>query len=279
MNINMQGKTNFRIVMVGTGATGSQLLPFLSQLLNNFTSTNSHELVLMDGDHFEEKNLKNQKCTIYDVSRSKAQVLCERYQTVYKDLDISFMDEYALKSDRLVNLLKINPNAIPVLISCVDNNASRKLFNEVFNDTRLKNLIYIDSGNGTEDRSGQVVVGYKCSKSEQDTRGNTNYYSSRYVSYKVLEPACDMFKDIMLDNDTLESLTSCTQVVDEHPQNIATNVMAASTVFTILNELIAFKKINTHVAYFDAENSTVDTKKVKFSKVEEAFTRDRRMEP
>lgn len=270
MEVNTQYKPHYRILMIGTGATGSQLLPFLAQLLNNFNK--SHPLTLMDGDIFETKNLKNQKCTINDISSSKAKVLAERYQLVYQDLDISYVDEYALDKERIINLLKIDINAIPILIGCVDNNASRKLFNEVFNSNEIKDLIYIDSGNGTIDRNGQIVVGYKSSCSRQDLSGDTNVYRVTRSSYKILKPVCDVFPSILKDDDTLDKLTSCTQVVDEHPQNIATNVMAASTLFSILNEILTFNRINTHMAYFDAEHSTIESIPPRINSVEECYT-------
>lgn len=270
MEVDMRGKPHFNILLIGTGATGSQLLPFLTQLLNNFVGT--HPLTIMDGDIFEEKNLKNQKCTVMDIASAKAKVLAERYQLVYQDLEIRYVDEYALTKDRIIELLRMDPNGFPVLIGCVDNNASRKLFNEVFNDNRIKDLIYIDSGNGTEDRSGQIVVGYKASKSVQDTDAdNSRYYVTKHIPYKVLKPVCDIFPSILKDEDTLDKLTSCTQVVDEHPQNIATNVMAASTMFTVLNELIAFKRINSHIIYFDAQDTTIECIPPRFKTVSQGF--------
>lgn len=228
---------NYSIFVVGTGATGSQLLPFLAQLLNNFTKDYHHRLILIDGDKFEEKNLKNQKCTIYDITRNKAEVLSERYQLVYKDLDVSYVDEYLTDPNKLLNLIKECSFTFPIIVGCVDNNASRRVLNEVFN--QLNECIYIDSGNGTKDRNGQIVVGYK-------SKGKVK-----------LTPVCKVFKDILTSKDSLKQLTSCGQVVDEYPQNIATNVMAASTIFSIINEIITEKRINVHVANFDAERTLI----------------------
>lgn len=245
----LESQNKFKIFVVGTGGTGSQLIPFLMQLLNNHIE-DEHKITLIDGDIIESKNLKNQKFSYFDVSQPKSKVLCERYQTIYKDINISYIDNYILNKETLINLINGMPyKYTPILISCVDNNASRRLFNEVFYDKSIKNIIYVDSGNGTKNRNGQVVVGYKA------TINN--------IQYEILKPVCKIFKNILKDNDSLKSLTSCVQLVDKYPQNIATNVMAATTIFTIMNEIISFNEINTHIAYFDAQNTSILNRSVK----------------
>ena len=241
--------------MVGLGATGSQLLPFLTQLLNNFRG---NDVFLLDGDYVERKNLDNQKFLEVDIDRAKVEVLAERYTAVYPDLDIAYSVEYVKDKDRLKKHIKNayrNKGTIPVLISCVDNNASRKIFDELFYDEEVSELIYIDSGNGTIDRNGQIVVGYKEGHSEQTTDHNGRYdtYVTKKVGTVVLKPVCDVFPSIREDDDDIVSHTGCSRVSDANPQNIGTNIYAAANLFMILNNIIAFNEIPTHVSYFDAE--------------------------
>lgn len=47
--IELKDSNVYNIVVVGGGATGSQLLPFLTQLLAN---TKGHHLKIVDGDVF-----------------------------------------------------------------------------------------------------------------------------------------------------------------------------------------------------------------------------------
>lgn len=253
------GKTFiFNIVVIGTGATGSQLLPFLTQLMNNITD---HHLTVVDGDLFEKKNTRNQKCLEKDINKSKAEVLGVRYKKVYPEINIYFHDQYIKNEEDLKKILcRRSPNNeicyFPVLIGCVDNNATRKLFHNVFYDEEIPQMIYIDSGNGTDDMIGQTVIGYKrVTKTEQctDHLGGYNYYNSKPVTEIVLKPAGDVFPGILEDKDTIDKVLSCANHVDEAPQNIATNVMAATTLFCILNNLIAFNEITEHVTYFDAK--------------------------
>ena len=277
MKINLHEiKYNYSVFVIGTGATGSNLLPFLSQLIANIEDRD-HKITIIDGDIFETKNLKNQKCTYYDIGKSKAEILCERYSLVYPDLNIAYINEYIKTEEDMIKTIckRLDHNDIPVIVSCVDNNATRLIFNKVFNSEYLSDLIYIDSGNGTENRNGQIVVGYK-TFSKNSTNGNRKICKD---IYKVLTPVYDVFKK-QIDNDSnddIDTATSCARVSSEKPQNIATNVMAASTLFCILNELISFDNINTHIAYFDAENAYIDMNEVKYKDYSEAFTTERLM--
>lgn len=275
MKINLHNiKCNYSVFIIGTGATGSQLLPFLSQLIANIKNR-GHKITVIDGDHFEDKNMKNQKCTYYDIGKSKAEILCERYSLVYPNLDISYIDNYIKSKDDIIKIIsnRCTYNDIPVIVSCVDNNATRLILNEVFYDKIFSDLIYIDSGNGTLNRNGQIVVGYKTKKEDNEIQ----YKDVINVEvYKVLAPVYDMFKK-QIDNDNnddIDAVTSCARVSTDNPQNIATNIMAASTLFTILNELISYDNINVHIAYFDAEESFVDINKVKYESYKERFNKD-----
>ena len=283
MKINTDIKKNYSFFIIGTGATGSQFLPFLCQLLSNYTKDYNHQITVIDGDHFEEKNLRNQKCTYLDINKNKAEVLCERYQMVYKDLNISYIDEYISNEDKLIDIIlrrKREFASIPVIISCVDNNATRVLLQKVFESKRIQTLIYIDSGNGARERNGQIVVGYKEASCVQDLEAdNSRYFRTKLKVYEVLKPVYKIFeKQILADKeDTIEKATSCIRSENEYPQNIATNIMAASTLFTIVNELVSFGEINVHIAYFDAEKTTILTHEPKYSSFKDAFTEDNLM--
>lgn len=252
MKIKTDRHTKYKFIIVGLGATGSQLLPFLTQLLNNFKD---HQVVLIDGDIVELKNLDNQKFLESDINRFKVEVLAERYQAVYPNLDISFSTDYIKNNDDLKIFLNhhysYNRDYIPVLISCVDNNASRKIFDISFHDDNINKLIYIDSGNGTIDRNGQIVVGYKDYKTTEKATYGNNYRSTNITEIK-LKSVCDIFPAIREDDDKIENHTGCSRVSDVNPQNIGTNIYAAANIFMILNNLIAFNELPTHVIYFDA---------------------------
>jgi hypothetical protein len=253
--IQLSDSNVYNIVVVGGGATGSQLFPFLTQLLANLKG---HLLKIVDGDIFEKKNSVNQKCTHLDENKAKAMVIGTRYKRVYPNINITYVESYIKDKKQLIKLLdkeiSYNKNYIPVLIGCVDNNATRKIFNEVFEE--MRSIIYIDSGNGTENRVGQTVVGYKklvevIKHSVNDDGKPVSY--PEYHPKLILSPAATVFPDTLEDKETVDKALSCGAVVDEHPQNIATNVLAATNLFLTLTNILKFNKIQAHVSYFDAD--------------------------
>ncbi len=263
MTIQLPEDFVYDIVLVGAGATGSHLLSFLTQLVANF---DTHRIRIVDADHVEEKNLLNQKFLAEDVSRLKAEVLCERYQSAYPELDISYLDTYVTDKEQFVEYLgqaARRRKVMPILVGCVDNNATRKIFDEAFYDERIPGLIYIDAGNGTDQRVGQVVVGYKSSEVKQvpDRNGSYNTFCVGNVGTGiVLPPAADVFPEIRAEEQTVAQSVSCGASLNEHPQNIATNLMSALTIFAILNNILAFNQITSHISYFDAEHLQLTTR-------------------
>lgn len=254
---NIKLKYNdYNILLIGTGATGSNLLPPLCQLLNNYTGITKHKLFIMDGDFFEEKNIKNQKCTLENVGFNKAEVLCERYQAVYPKIDISYIPEYLKSKDQLKNSGIFNKPII--LIGCVDNEPSRIVLNDIFNDDDIKNIIYIDSGNGTINRTGQIVVGYKnYTNSEGELISYGIIKNKDIVPSIILQPVCSVFPQILNNKDEIDKHVGCGAIVDKYPQNIGTNLMASSIIFRIMNNIISDKVINTHIVFFDATTGEV----------------------
>lgn len=245
---------SFNIIVVGCGATGSQFISNLSQLLSYHTD---HTLTLIDGDIFEAKNQRNQKCIERDINKHKSQVIAQRYKRAYPDLDIGYQTDYIRNEEQLLELVKAGGKRMPVLISCVDNNATRQIFHNVFHSDKVPQMIYIDSGNGTDNMIGQTVIGYKKVTGKvqcKDSEGSYNNYATRPVSDIILETAGTIFPEILDDKDTIDKVLSCSYHVEEAPQNIGTNITAATMLFNILNNMISFDRLPGHIVYFDAKN-------------------------
>jgi hypothetical protein len=96
--------------LIGCGGGGSHLLPDLVRLVP------SDEIVVIDGDTLEEKNLDRQLFDSKDVGRNKAEALADRYGLVS---GWSRMPEYFHS-----NLLRLKPR--DWLFGCADNHACRK---------------------------------------------------------------------------------------------------------------------------------------------------------
>ena len=145
-------------IVVGVGGTGSLVARDLPKLLIH---TNS-EMVLIDGDIVEEKNMVRQAYQQHDIGENKANALAKKINTFYGNICES-VDHYITK-DEILELLKKYEQHIPVLIGCVDNNKTRILLEHTFK--QLDECIYIDSANSEYEGDVYVVV-----KSGQETVG------------------------------------------------------------------------------------------------------------
>ena len=145
-------------IVVGVGGTGSIVARDLPKLLIH---TNS-EMVLIDGDIVEEKNMVRQAYQQHDIGENKANALAKKINTFYGNICES-VDHYITK-DEILELLKKYEQHIPVLIGCVDNNKTRILLEHTFK--QLDECIYIDSANSEYEGNVYVVV-----KSGQETVG------------------------------------------------------------------------------------------------------------
>lgn len=251
IRLNLKRYNTYNITVVGVGGTGSNLLPPLTQLINTIKKDTTVKLKVIDGDRFEIKNMNNQKCIEIDVGKSKSEVIASRYKRVYPELDITYSDEYIYNKNDITFGNRgyfSSYNTINILIGCVDNNATRKLMNDVFNDSN--NIIYIDSGNGTENRVGQIIIGLK-------------------IDGKViLEPVATMFPEILTDNDTVESQVGCAVVNEKSPQNISTNLLASTIIFSVLNNILAFNYIDNYAIFFNADGISVNARKINMNHIQ-----------
>ncbi|MCG8402848.1 MAG: ThiF family adenylyltransferase, partial [Firmicutes bacterium] len=172
--------TNWHIVMVGCGGTGSNLVPHLAQLIYSLKSEKI-SLILADQDIVEPDNIGRQLFIEPETGENKAGVLQMRYYTAWGG-NISYHPYYITEESVLMKLLNpenIHKNmpAMPVLLGCVDNNFSRRVFDRAFGQS--ENLIYLDAGNS--EFVGQVVLGF------------------RYKGATILRPVAEYFPEILTD--------------------------------------------------------------------------------
>lgn len=243
----------YKIIVCGTGATGSQLIPFLAQLLSY---EDFCELVFIDGDLVETKNLRNQKFLKTDDGLPKARVLQRRYSKIYPDLPIKFVENYVKNEEDITKFLSPLESTLNIVVGCVDNNPTRKILSDIFNRSEC-NIMYIDSGNGTDSMQGQIVVGYKeiIASVKRKNAGEAHLVKN---IVEIKSPCVgDIFYDIKTDETTVDHVTSCSYVGDKNPQNIATNIMAASTIFSVVNQAVKFQNVQTGMIYFDAINQNI----------------------
>lgn len=228
-----------KIVQLGAGGTGGHIAPHLYRLL--YSLDRPVRYITCDGDVVVQKNLVRQNFTPADLGENKAQVLAERYSSVF-GMETEYVPDFVEDEDRLKDLLipmrfrQRRPNSyreeiveeMVILLGAVDNNKSRQLCHRVF--TQAKELIYIDSGNG--EYTGQVVCGI-CS-------GGRTYH----------KPAGVLYPEILDGTDKFPTELSCAEASVSAPQAITANITAACAVVDLVYNILVRGETNVQAVSF-----------------------------
>lgn len=223
-------------IIVGTGGTGGHLIENLARLLD--TQDIEHVVTLIDGDKVESKNLLRQNFYQIDLGQNKARALVERYSRLFPHTKLLAAPAYLSSPQELLEILSEDPQ--PVIISAVDNNATRHLIKQAITQAEQP-LVWLDAGNA--ERTGQVVVG-----THQIT---TIQPAGSFVKFSEQPDCIDKFPEAFANTDSRPDELSCADHSLEAPQDIAANVIAASTLFMIVNRLIHGELITQNVVNFD----------------------------
>ena len=138
-----------KLIIVGMGGIGSHLIYPLFQYLNYNDTLLIKEVVLVDGDKFEEKNKKRQMVT--GIGKNKAVAAKEFYADEFTNLVITADPRYI----NTENIGEIIDNE-DIILLCVDNNKTRQLVEEYCKT--LDNFALISGGNELYDGNVQIVV-------------------------------------------------------------------------------------------------------------------------
>lgn len=228
-----------KIILIGAGGSGGYEAPHLYRIA--YASGKDVRIIIADGDIVEEDNLIRQNFVAADVGQNKARVMAERYANVF-GVETEYIPRFIEDKDELMKLVKPDywgyyhcKNQLVVLIGAVDNNRSRQLCNEVFNESN--NLIYIDSGNG--EYTGQVVCGVR-------KGGRT-----------VMKPVARWYPDILKAEDKFPTEMSCAERSVHAPQSIAANLFASTIVTTLLYQLLITNEIKARKTTFSSMSCNV----------------------
>lgn len=214
------------IYVIGAGGTGGFTFTHLARLLAG-TQIPIH---LFDGDTIEPKNLKRQQFGKEQVGQNKAQALADWAKATILDAPpITVHPHYVVDAERLLATLfmETEDDGVPIVISAVDNVATRKTINEALE--MLPGHIAIDSGNNAQ--GGQVVWTTRQDVFNQDQAFGQKH-SVRLQNMFEVYPELNAVEDL---NPGIE--TSCDAVVESQPQAMMANVRNADI---IANLVMAF---------------------------------------
>lgn len=186
-----------KVKVIGIGGIGTCLLPVLVRFLN-FSSSGA-EILLIDGDRFEEKNRERQ---CFDRLGNKAEVTAERLQQQHSRVPLRARPEYVTGSN-VVRLVREGD----VVFLCVDNHATRKLVSDRCEE--LDNVVLISGSNELTDGSVQVYV----RRDGQDV---------------TLPLASDFHPEVQYPKDANPAELGCEEQLESEPQLLFTNNWVAA---------------------------------------------------
>lgn len=253
-----------KIMVVGCGGTGSRLVPLLAQFIKTCRWILDPEIMLFDGDTVSQSNLTRQNFIQTDVDKNKATVLATRYSRAFGVNILAVPQMFAGPvhpsvdiSNKMYNYLTCGS---AVIILCVDSVQARKdiiryILNQGGSNPDLCHIL-IDSGN--EDAYGQVVlstlstVALNCVPRSRITT-NFNELHDNSVIHELPDrnlPGTLELPCIPLNIKYFEEMKetgggSCATL----DQTMAINVMMASTIFSIIQNIayripIEYHRIN-----------------------------------
>jgi PRTRC genetic system ThiF family protein len=234
------------ILIIGCGGTGAYVTGHLSKIIS--TMSVKPELILADGDAVEEKNLLRQHFTNSDITKNKALVLAERYSAAF-GLNITAYPKDLESYYDIIELLPTKSNKINIVIGCVDNNATRKIINEWFLSQRQ--AFWIDSGN--EEKNGQVICGYKIYQYSSGT-SRLNVKNKCLNGEFSLPTVIELYPEILQSKEKFNSELSCAERAISSPQNMQTNVTAATLVLNYVQKILFREPIRSHGVEFNIDN-------------------------
>jgi hypothetical protein len=236
-----------KIFVFGCGGTGSRVVPLIAQFMKSCPWVVNPEIVLVDFDHIEEKNLTRQNFIASDMGKNKATVLANRYSKAFNititpitskvnRAAANHAEEVALQ--QFDDLLSINERRNNIFILCVDSpDARRQIVQTIMSYcSQSQNNILIDAGN--ENDFGQVVVTGVCGLDD------SNYESDIINKLQALAPITMDLKYIPMDPSYFDSMTATTTPsCAELDQTMAINTLMAVNIFGLVQNIYYVKPI------------------------------------
>lgn len=217
----------YNIVVVGCGGIGGNYIKELGRYLYKNEAKNRCNILLIDGDLIEEKNISRQPFLPCDVGRKKAEVMAEILGETF-DIDCGYYSEYLDSAYQLKEFEKKNYQTI--LVGAVDNHACRRAMHAYFE--KSVSCFYLDAAN--EYSVGEVVAAMK-------------------MSGEILYPdRVHYYPEILTDTSLPRSEESCQQINVVQPQHIVTNLVAANLLLKCTVEIISNEEWSGGIYYFDA---------------------------
>ena len=209
-----------RIVLVGLGGIGSQLLPSLVRYLA-FRPEPRPLLVLVDGDAYEPGNRTRQVFPEGAIGVNKAEALAE----VYRGLTVQAVADY-LTDENVATIIRDGD----LVLLAVDNHWSRFLVDRHL--AGLQEVTLISGGNDETDGNVQLV----------------RRREGQFVDGSLAEIHVEIGRATEAE---FAARNGCERQVEERPQLVVTNLMVASAMLNCLWAVLERGSVSYSEVYLD----------------------------
>jgi len=236
------------LVQAGCGGTGSLLARSTAATAAALRQRGVRvDLVFVDPDTVEERNIGRQLFARSDISRPKAEVVADRYAAAW-GLEVS-ADVSEFAAGRY-----LAHQGLTVVVGAVDNAAARREIAGLLarNPTApaLPRVWWLDAGNSAD--SGQVLLGTETAPF--DLEGSVSLGSVwRLPAPSLVAP------DLLVPRpeETSPDRLSCAELAAANLQSQTVNSWSATIAGDMLHRLLVTRELARFATYFDARTATV----------------------
>lgn len=218
-----------KILVVGCGGNGAYLIPLLARYLAKSPSeiVQQIELVLIDGDKVEEKNILRQNFVQMEIGMNKAAAMTDRCNMNF-GMNVRAVESY-LNADVLNEELRNGTQRNPyggqntLIMGCVDRHEVRNLISTVMERENSSNgnrtIFYIDVGN-------ELQAGHCFLSGRLSVRLDSDGYEKRTQPLLIHN-----FYPTISKADVKKAAPSCADLTASGAQRMDVNVKAGTLAF------------------------------------------------
>lgn len=211
-----------RVVIIGLGGIGSCLIEPLTKFLHfGYPET---ELVLVDGDSYEHRNLERQ---MFEKLANKAEETLRRLSLTYDNLRYRAVPEF-IGDENIYSLIRKDD----IVLMGVDNHATRKLVSDRVSE--LQNGVLISGGNELTNGSVQAFI--------------------RQEGKNITHPLTMFHSEISDPQDVNPADAGCEQLVASENQLVFMNLMVASAMLNVLYSHLTHE-VKYDIVYVDMKTN------------------------
>ena len=212
-----------RVVIIGLGGIGTALTEFMCRYINYKEELNPRQMMLVDGDTYELKNMRRQ---IFKEFGNKAEIKADELELRFRDIEFDVYPSY-VNQENIGDVIREND----MVMLCVDNHKTRKIVNDYC--STCNNVTLISGGNDWIDGNTQLYI----RKDGADITPSLTAYHP-----EIANPA-----------DKSPEELSCEELSTSAPQLFFTNAVAAVYMCLMFYNVVNSDKVPASEVYFDIE--------------------------